>query len=415
MAAVLIAAAPLSSNATPAPTAPTAPAEAQPPPVRLFDVGPALGFPSNTHSWDLVVGRIDADAIPDLVVADHARVQVWLNRRPGLEAGFGLNLSDPHGCAIGDVDGNALGDIYCTMGAGHGSGRGFKRLFLQPTEGTWVQRAPEYGVSDEYGRGRRTTFADLDHEGGLDLVVGNEAGRVDGELSVNRTFLQTTGPPMTDQRLGPIGDKGSVCLQAVDYDRDGWQDLLLCGGTSGPEPESGTHPSRLYLFRNQTAADGGRRLVGVAGRLGVALGGVRSARIADLNRDRFLDLVVVTDRQVAVRPGTARGFGPPTYIRDIRAGNWVAVGNIDGRPGNDIFVVQGCRRSGNVRDLLLLQRAGGQYQEVQAPLVGRGCGDTATTLDIDGDGAHEVVVGNGRWSTSGPLQVLTTGRWRGGR
>jgi hypothetical protein len=33
-------------------------------------------------------------------------------------------------------------------------------------------------------------------------------------------------------------------------------------------------------------------------------------------------------------------------------------------------------------------------------------------IDLDGDGADEVVVGNGRWGSQGPVQVLTAGNYR---
>jgi hypothetical protein len=380
----------------------------------LLDIGRALGFSRDTHSWDLVVGRVDADDIPDLLVVDHDRVQVWLNRRPGLEAGFSRNMSDPHGCAIGDVDGNGLGDVYCTQGAEQGSSLGQNRLFVQEAEGTWAQRAPAYGVVDGFGRGRRTTFADFDHRDGLDLFVGNEAGRTDGEVSANRTFLGDGAPPMTNRRLGPIGDKGAVCVQAVDQDRDGWQDLLLCGGSSQPDQTNTSVTDRLYLFRNRPAPGGGRRLVDVADELGIALRGVRSARLAHLNGDGLLDLVVVGTHGLSVWPGDGGGgFAAPTYVLALTAGNWVAVGDVDGRRGNDLFVVQGCHDAGNTRDLLLVHTQGWHYRAVAAPVVHHGCGDTAAMLDLDGDPGQEIVVGNGRWASRGPLQVLTTGPWRG--
>ena len=402
----------------PAVAAGSAPARHEPPdpealPI-LVDIGRALGLSRDTHSWDLVTGRVDADAIPDLLVADHDRVQVWLNRRPGLEAGLSRDMSDPHGCAIGDVDGNGLGDVYCTQGAEQGSALGRNRLFVQSGEGTWTEGAAAYGVVDEFGRGRRTTFADFDHRDGLDLFVGNEVARTDGEVSANRIFLGDGAPPMTDRHLGPIGDKGAVCVQAVDQNRDGWQDLLLCGGNDQPGQANTSVTDRLYLFRNRPAPSGGRRLVNVADELGIARRGARAARLAYLNGDGLLDLVVVGTRGLSVWPGDADGgFAAPTYTLALTAGNGVAVGDVDGRRGNDLFVVQGCNAAGNNRDVLLVHTQGWDYRAVAAPVVHHGCGDTAAMLDLDGDGGQEIVVGNGRWASRGPLQVLTAGPWRG--
>jgi hypothetical protein len=391
-----------------------APPEAAAPSVNLVDIGAGLGLPRDVHSWDLVVGRVDAGPSPDLVIADHDRVQVLLNHQPGLEATFTRNMSDPHGCALGDVDGNGLTDLYCTQGAEQGAALGRNRLFLQEPAGTWTEHAEAWDVIDRYGRGRRTTFVDLDHEGGLDLFVGNEVGRTDGEVSANRTYLNSGTAPMVMHRLGPIGDKGAVCVQAVDQDRDGWQDLLLCGGSNQPGVVHAGPTDRLYLFRNRPVEGGGRRLVGVAADLGIALRGVRSARLARINGDGLLDLVVVGSRRLTVWPGNGDGgFDPPAFVRDLTAGNWVAVGDVDGRGGRDLFVVQGCNGTAtNIRDVLLLHTRGFDFRAVPAPSAPRGCGDTAAMLDLDGDGADEVVVGNGRWASRGPLQVLTAGEYR---
>ena len=91
----------------------------------------------------------------------------------------------------------------------------------------------------------------------------------------------------------------------------------------------------------------------------------------------------------------------------------VTVGDVDGRLGLDLFVVQGCTPHGNAGDLLLLDAPGWDYDPVFAPPVGRGCGDTAAMLDVDGDHRQDVVVTNGRWARRGPVQVLTAGPWRG--
>ena len=78
-----------------------------------------------------------------------------------------------------------------------------------------------------------------------------------------------------------------------------------------------------------------------------------------------------------------------------------------------LLVLSGCTGGdGNIRDVLLVHAQGWDYQAVAAPPVARGCGDTAAMLDLDGDRADEIVVGNGRWASRGPIQVLTAGNHR---
>jgi hypothetical protein len=373
---------------------------------RLEDVAASVGLRQVGHSWDLAVGHLDAGPTEDLVIADHEHVRVWVNRRGRFERLAALDAGDPHGCAVADVDGNGLTDVYCSHGSMKGSGARPNRLFLQGPAGRFVDRATAYGVVDQFGRGRRVAFGDFDHVPGPDLFVGNQFGRSDERISRNRVFFGGEAPPMVESPPIAAARVGALCVQVADQDGDGWQDILLCGGD-----EQHTQPSvatGLHLLRNVPDGHGGRRFVERAAALGIALPRVEGARLAHLNGDRRLDLVTVTNRSVVVRPGLANGaFGAPVFSHVLTAGVSVAVGDVDGRNGNDIFVVQGCNETGNVSDLLLVHRVGYDYRPVTAPPVGRGCGDTAVTMAVDGRAGDEVVVGNGRWASHGPFQVLT--------
>jgi len=389
-----------------------------PAPVRFHDVGLALGLPRHTHSFDLDAGPVDADGIDDLVLSTHGRVDVLLNHQPGLETVQTWAPGDLHACAIGDADGDLRSDVYCTVGAENGTASKRNRLWLQqPDGGFGPNRAEQYGVDDPFGRGRHPTFVDLDHRRGIDLFVGNENPRSDDNQSINRTYLNTVAAGFVDARLGMRSDIGGLCAQAVDQDANGWDDLLVCGGAGLATVGWNPIQNRLHLFRNIRRPDGGRRLVDVAPRLRIALAGVEGARLAQLDGDGLMDLVVVKRTSVSIWPGTAGGgFGLPVFREDLQAGHSVAIADLDGRRGLDVFVVQACGgpRGLNLDDRLYLDAGPGwAWDEARLPTGVAGCGDTAEALDIDGDGIDDLVVGNGQWSATGPIQVLTSGRYWG--
>lgn len=387
--------------------------------VRFHDVGLALGLPRRTHSFDIDAGPVDADAVDDLVVSYHGLVEVYRNHQPGLETVQAWTAGDLHACAIGDADLDLRSDVYCTVGAENGDADAKRnRLWLQRPDGSFeANRAEQFGVADPFGRGRHPTFVDLDRRWGIDLFVGNENPRSDDNRSLNRTFLHDGTAGFVDARIGMRADIGGLCAQAVDQDANGWDDLLVCGGAG--VATVGWHPGRnqLHLFRNVRRPEGGRRLVDVASRLHIAFDGVQGARLAHLDGDRFMDLVVVKRTSVSIWPGTAGGrFALPVFRENLQAGHAVAIADLDGRRGLDVFVVQACGgpRGRNLDDRLYLDAGPGwDWDRARLPTGIAGCGDTAETLDVDGDGVDDIVVGNGQWSAEGPIQVLTSGRYWG--
>ena len=62
----------------------------------------------------------------------------------------------------------------------------------------------------------------------------------------------------------------------------------------------------------------------------------------------------------------------------------------------------------NVPDVLLLNEGGLTFRPARLPQTQAGCGDLAEAVALDGDGRDELVVTNGRWGATGPIQVLTT-------
>ena len=136
----------------------------------------------------------------------------------------------------------------------------------------------------------------------------------------------------------------------------------------------------------------------------------RAATLQDLNGDGVADLVAVTATRLLIKEGLANGtFGPSVFELAVRAGVWVTVGDVDGRWGSDLFVIQSCFNGSNLDDLLLLHGPGEwAYSAVKAPPAS-GCGDVAAAIDLNDDGRDELIVLNGHpGGPAGPVQVLTT-------
>jgi hypothetical protein len=377
-------------------------ASASPP--RFREIGRTLGLPQDVHAWDIETGSLDGNRRLDLVMSTHAAVYAYRVRRGGvLHRMFSAAGDDPHGCAIADVDANGWGDIYCSRGAEYGTARKRNHLWLQADRGRFVERAGAWGVTDPYGRGRHVAFLDLNGDDRPDLFLGNEYPRANDIESPNRTFVNVGGERYREVRIGATGRFGAHCAQAADRDADGWDDLVVCG------------QRRLYLYDNRRAPDGGRRLVEVAHALGVDLAGPRSAWLGDIDGDGLTDLAVMQPWRFRLFPGRRDGgLGPAAVSIAMRAGAWIAVGDLDGRHGLDIVLVQGCADGRNQDDIVLMARGDGTFGRRVLPGSPDGCGGPATTLDIDGDGADEVIIMDGAvGGPRGPVQVFTTGdSWR---
>jgi FG-GAP-like repeat len=306
---------------------------------------------------------------------------------------------DRHACAVADVDLDGLQDVYCAKGAREGTVRKWNELWIQDPDGTFTDRAAEYGVEDVWGRGRIPVFLDLNHDRWPDLFVGNDAERADGRPTPDRTFVGGRGG-FRQVRLGVTKEIGGRCGAAADYDGNGWDDLLVCGD------------DRIHLFRRR--ASGFRD---VTERTGLPSVAATAARFGDFDGDGRLDLVYLHARQLTVvLQGSGQRFSV-VWRLPLRHGHGLAVGDPDGDGDLDIFVVEGCVNGRDTPDRFLRTGREGTFAPERVARVPVGCGDTAEAFDFDGDGMDEFVVlnGGGAGETSGhrgPEQLLTLGDWR---
>jgi hypothetical protein len=365
------------------------------------DLARDVGIYEVTTSWSIAAADYDGDGFSDFLLGRHLRA-ARLYRNEG-DLGFvevergSFEARDRHDCAWSDVDQDGLLDIYCSIGAEHGTATKANELWIQQLDHSFVNRAEEFGVNDPYGRGRRVTFIDANHDAYPDLFVGNLYPRQDGVASPNRLFINRRGTRFRDAReFGLTEEVGAGCAQAADYDGDGWQDLLVCGAQA------------LHLYRNED----GRSFRDVSSSVGIG-GRTRSAQLVDVDGDGRLDLVQSQRHTVSVRLQRGDVFRDPTYSWLLEAGARIAVGDVDRDARPDLYLVVGCGSSSqNLPDVMLVNRGDAGFESVEIPQVRGGCGDVAAPADYDMNGTTDFIVTNGRGfvhgrRATGPVQLIS--------
>jgi hypothetical protein len=383
------------------------------------DVGPMVGFRRWESSYTIAVADVNGDGWDDVLIGHHGSrpAELFMNQPlDGRSIGFEPvhqfvdtihGRPDRHGCIWGDPNLDGLLDLVCAKGAQQGTAKKWNELWIQGPPGVWHDEAHRWGIEDVWGRGRHPDWIDLNHDKYPDLFIGNDEPRADNHTSPNRTYVNVGGTHFRQVNLGITKQDGSSCEQTVDINHDGWDDLLLCGD------------KRTILYVRD-----GNRFVDEGARYGVpAEPVVNGAQITDVSGDGIPDLVLVALHSLTVRLGTTDGsFGPPVLSMPMGHGHGLAIGDVDGDGTPDIYAVDGCVSRVNRPDLLLLNGANGRdWTQVSLPPLPpgplAGCGDTASMLDLDRDGAMDIVVLNGGGNDqpldlNGPDQLLTMGSWQ---
>jgi hypothetical protein len=310
----------------------------------------------------------------------------------------GTLRTDFHGCDWADVNQDGLADLFCMMGANHGTLTDkANALWIQQSDGSFTSAAAAYGVTDPTGPGRDAAFLDVNKDGYPDLYITN-ALRPDGTPAPNRLFINVGGTSFRDateygldQSLGGLPHNQEP-TQPVDFNHDGWTDLFVDSG------------SGLRLYRN----DGGNGFTDVTASSGLATGAWRYAIMADVNNDGWLDMVGFNTNatqfriQLANVGGTT--FGVPVATRAVSAGAEVGVGDTNGDGNPDVYIVTGAT---NPDTLLLGDGSGTQWTVSPLPQATSGGGQSVIPFDYNQNGTVDMIVMNGADGTTGPIQLLT--------
>jgi hypothetical protein len=263
-------------------------------------------------------------------------------------------------------------------------------------------------VGDVCGRGRFVTTLDANRDGWADIFLGNETGRnvldacddpahgypnEEAKLFLNnRGTGFTYAPQMIRFGAGP----GQRCAETLDYDGDGWDDLLACR-LKGQAP---------LLYHN----NGGTTFSLVSSSASGLTAAAADEDVADLNRDGRPDLVSANKTYFAYqlnRGSTGPRFATPVRIRSITSGEGrsVAIGDADGDGDLDVYAMTGNgSKAGNPNDALLVNNGSLGFTTLVPPAAA-GEADEVIAVRPSGQSAQFLSL-NGGGKAGGPIQLM---------
>ena len=168
----------------------------------------------------------DNDGHPDLFVARQGGDALFQNR------GDGTFLDVTRSAGIHDVqpsyaplflDADHDGDLDLLL-----PGPGPNRLYRNNGDGSFLESAQRMGIAGQTGNHRAAAFGDFDGDAGLDLIVANE----DAGIELYRNMLEGRFANVTASS-GVEPGTGVVALAVGDYNNDGSLDLFLAGARAG--------------------------------------------------------------------------------------------------------------------------------------------------------------------------------------
>ena len=190
------------------------------------DVTMAFGLGGITSARDAAFADIDGDGRIDVLFArDSANVAVFLNggadRFRDASASSGIGETNGAAIAIGDYDNDGFLDVAVASGSG-----GETSLWRNTGDGTFARDSRSSVLAQARAKSSATmTFLDFDNDGWLDLMVA-WADRGTGRVQLFRN--DRTGKFIAPAAVvsDPIMRAGASALVLSDIDSDGDEDVL---------------------------------------------------------------------------------------------------------------------------------------------------------------------------------------------
>ena len=333
----------------------------------------------------VAAGDVNGDGLPDLYFsANMDQDRLYLNRgglvfedvteQAGLMSEFGWTT----GVTMGDINGDGHLDIYVCKSGRVSADRRRNALYVNNGDGTFTERAAEYGLDDPAYSNHVALF-DYDRDGDLDLYLLNHSIRrlsrfyVDYMRSsrdslVGDKLYRNDGGSFTDvsEAAGIIGNPLGFGLSVIvgDLNRDTWPDLYV----------SNDYIEDDYLYVNN---GDGTFTESVRSFLTHTSYSSMGADIADVNNDALPDIVTLDMlAEDHFRQKVLQGPQGHVFYEDFRSKGF---------------------HEQYMRNMLQLNRGDGAFTEI-GQLAGVSNTDwswAALLADFDLDGYNDLFVTNG--------------------
>lgn len=298
--------------------------------------------------------------------------------RPGRNVLNYTYLYNGGGVAAGDVNNDGQPDLYFTANMGSNA------LYLNEGDFQFEEVTTTAGVQDSTGWTTGVTMADVNNDGHLDIYVC-KSGTIGASDRENKLYINNGDGTFAERaaEYGLDGTAYSTHATFFDYDRDGDLDLYLLNNPPIRDSRIGVGSTMQQrrqfkndqLFRNDADSSGTGSFVDVSEEVGLMrdqIGFGLSATVSDVNRDGWPDIYVANDFNIEDRLYLNQGDGTFTdvihdwidHIPRSSMGADIADYDNDGRP--DIFVADMLPED-NLRQKLLNvgQRSRTEYQYVR--------------------------------------------------
>ena len=214
--------------------------------------GDSLNFLDYLYYYNgggVAAGDLNNDGLPDLFFTANRKGgnRLYLNRGEftfediTTGAGAGGTADWPTGVTMADVNNDGWLDIYICVVSGKLGLNGANQLLINNRDGTFSDRAAEYGLSFQ-GFATQSAFFDYDHDGDLDCYLLTQSAhstdmyrdtslrRVPGGQAGDRFYRNDSGRFIDVTQASGIYSSVlgyGLGIAVADLDADGWDDIYI--------------------------------------------------------------------------------------------------------------------------------------------------------------------------------------------